>query len=331
MNATRVEAQKYVSLCYQIMLSIGCDGDIIPNNRCWSQQHIKSGNIAKNFNVTEVVLNALTTSVEAAMCMKCKDPTVKDVVHLQFLLRSSVLHALRLYALKQGLLNEPVKHYAGLKFHGIFYHVGIEILLFGAPSFYDTARFEHAHIADGVMAFLLTSKRKLTQTEEMLLVSLRRKRQFMLSSLLLEDVEEIVEVQPEGTIMAAGGIKRGAIIIWNYESHIFQSEIDPFLCHPLLDNFRMNIAINGYIETLREDRESRALYKLYRDFKKSSYSGSKIVFKCENSLKLTHESDQGIPPYTLVACKEYVKGANRNRHRYLHLSVITCHYVITIY
>ena len=191
MNATRVEAQKYLSLCFQLMLSIGCDGHILPNTVSWSDTHIKRGNMAKKMNVSDVVLHALSTSIEAGLCMKCKDPTVMDIVHLQLLLRSAVLHGLRLFALKQGLLNVPVKHYAGVKFHGLFYHVGSDILMFGAPIFYDTARFEHAHIADGVSAFNRTSKRKLSQAEEMLKISIRRRRTAILQC-LFDDMSEKV-------------------------------------------------------------------------------------------------------------------------------------------
>ena len=46
----------------------------------------------------------------------------------------------------------------------------------------------------------------------------------------------------------------------------------------------------------------------------------KITLKCESSLKLTHEAEQGIPPYTLVACRDYYKktttgNVERNKHR----------------
>ena len=192
MNATRVEAQKYLSLCFQVMLCLGIDGSILPNTVIWSDTHIQRGNMAKKMNVSDVVLHALSTSIEAGLCMKCKDPTVKDIVHIQLLLRSAVLHALRLFALKQGLLNIPVKHYAGVKFHGLFYHVGRDIIRFGAPSFYDTARFEHAHIADGVLAFRRTSKRKLTQESEMLNVSIRRRRNAIMESIYKNLCEEVI-------------------------------------------------------------------------------------------------------------------------------------------
>lgn len=191
MNATRLEAQKYLSLCFQVMLCIGTDGAILPNSVAWSDSHIRNGNMAKKMNVSDVVLHALSTCIEAGLCMKCKDPTIKDIVHLQLLLRSAVLHALRLFALKQGLLNVPVKHYAGVKFHGLFYHVGHDITMFGAPSFYDTARFEHAHIADGVRAFKKTSKRKLSQATEMLRVSLRRRRQAIMQQIFASLTEEV--------------------------------------------------------------------------------------------------------------------------------------------
>ena len=129
MNATRVEAQKYLSLCFQLMLCIGIDGYILPNTVAWSDANIEKGNMAKKMNVSDIVLHALSTSIEAGLCMKSKDPTIKDIVHIQLLLRSAVLHALRLFALKQGILNVPVKHYAGVKFHGLFYHVGSDILV----------------------------------------------------------------------------------------------------------------------------------------------------------------------------------------------------------
>lgn len=121
------------------------------------------------YNVTDIVCKSLSSCVEAAICAKRRDPSFEEVVQTQILLRSAVVHSLKLYDLKQSLLSMGSEHkkHAGIKFHALFHHFGQSVFDFGAPYYMDTVSFEHAHIKDGITTWNKTSRRNAGQTKEM--------------------------------------------------------------------------------------------------------------------------------------------------------------------
>ena len=122
-------------------------------------------------------------------------------------------------------------------------------------------------------------------------------------------------MQEDATMMSAGGLKKGCLLLWDAHNEHFIKDSFPILCHPLLTTERMSYAINQYIDTIQDDNDE-ILHRFYHDYKNGSVQdGKELVLKCENSLKLSHGSDQGIPPYTIVACKSYYKNVTRNKHR----------------
>lgn len=87
--------------------------------------------------------------MEAALCCGRRDPTRDDVIHTQLVLRSAVVHALRLYDLFQ-IMNVHV------------------------PYFTDTALFERAHNQFGIEKYRQTAKLITTQSQDMLKQSEKR-------------------------------------------------------------------------------------------------------------------------------------------------------------
>ena len=166
-----------VNMLCNMQRILGTDGSVLPNTCEWSEQCIMHP-ACKTYNVTEVVLKSISSSIEAAMCSKRRDPSFEEVAQTQVLLRSAVAQALKLYDLKQSLLlsNHEHKLHAGVKFHALFHHYGSSVLRFGAPYFLDTAAFENAHIADGMATWNRSSRRRRDQTLEMTKVLGKRRR-----------------------------------------------------------------------------------------------------------------------------------------------------------
>ena len=119
------------------------------------------------------MLKALASAYESSIHVKQKDPTVQDVAATQQLLRSAIMHSLRLFDLKQ-VLSKQDKKYGGVKFHSLWYHWGVNVIMLCSAYFSDLALFEHAHIKDGIQTFERTSKRKVSQTEEMMQTVINR-------------------------------------------------------------------------------------------------------------------------------------------------------------
>jgi hypothetical protein len=67
------------------------------------------------------------------------------------------------------MLGSKLKTYSGIKLHAVINHIHQQIILYGAPKYVDTTRFEHQHAADGVAAAVMTSRRPSTLSGELLI------------------------------------------------------------------------------------------------------------------------------------------------------------------
>jgi hypothetical protein len=155
-------------ICTYVILFIyivGCNGDIIPNKD--TRNAVILDRHGKEYDVTDIVQKAVASAYESSIHVKQKDPTVQDVAATQQLLRSAIMHSLRLFDLKQVLSKED-KKYGGVKFHSLWYHWGFNVIMLCSANFSDLALFEHAHIKDGIHTFNRTCKRKVSQTKEMM-------------------------------------------------------------------------------------------------------------------------------------------------------------------
>ena len=152
-------------ICHSYARDAGCNGDIIPNKD--TRHAVILDRHGKEYDVSDIVQKALASAYECSIHVKQKDPTVQDVAATQQLLRSSIMHNLRLFDLKQ-VLSKQDKKYGGVKFHSLWYHWGFNVIMLCSAYFSDLALFEHAHIKDGIQTFNRTSKRKISQTHEMM-------------------------------------------------------------------------------------------------------------------------------------------------------------------
>ena len=194
----------YLYAIYLLFICPGTDGTILPND--------------SHPNVTDIVLKSLSSCVEAAICCKRRDPSMDEVVQTQDLLRSAVVHALKLYDLKQMLLSTNREHYvfkehAGVKFHAVFHHFGKSVMQFGAPYFMDTASFEHAHISDGIATWNYTSRRITNQTKEMTSYLGKRRR----TEIINNCIQSPKELNPSESIdfcFSVGGKIKGTTLLY---------------------------------------------------------------------------------------------------------------------
>ena len=102
-------------------------------------------------------------------------------------------------------------------------------------------------------------------------------------------------------------------------SRLWQSWTKSQALYPLLTVEVITNVKDNYIHNLLEDGDEHNIHEVYQQLKTGP---QELVLKVENSLKLTHPEEQGIPPYTIVACKNYYKNTDdsrftRNMHRYI--------------
>lgn len=128
------------------------------------------------YNLTDIVQKALAACVECVLCVGKRDPSRADVLHTQLVLRSAVFHSLRLYDVLMLIKHHEPKVCGGVKFHGLFYHFWLIVISLGSVYFLDTPSFEHSHIPDGLDNYRQSSKRKGTQSYDMLSLAERKRR-----------------------------------------------------------------------------------------------------------------------------------------------------------
>ena len=144
------------------MISIGVNGDIIPNVPY------------RGKNITAIVLSACANVLEAHVLLRMKEATVPALKHAQIQLRHATAQSFAMYELKQDLLDaEP--SFSALKDHMLSSHSLSVPKAFGMTDYYNTQAMEHQHVDDGVNAYRKTSKRNSNLSTEMLFHSFRRK------------------------------------------------------------------------------------------------------------------------------------------------------------
>ena len=81
-----LESYKIPSLLFQVMLSIGFNGDIVPNNQGWCRLH----NINMNINPTSVIVKAASMVLELILFFKVTSITDSNLIKLKL---HALLHA----------------------------------------------------------------------------------------------------------------------------------------------------------------------------------------------------------------------------------------------
>ena len=81
-SSGKIEAQKFPSLIFMMIISIGVNGDIVPNRAAWSALHNLKGK-ARSMNATDIILKSLCAIVDFISAAKCRDPTFPQISRLQ--------------------------------------------------------------------------------------------------------------------------------------------------------------------------------------------------------------------------------------------------------
>lgn len=144
------------------MISIGVNGDILPNTR-------EAGH-----NITAIVLSACANVLEAHVLLRMKEATLQAMRHTQRQLRHATAQSHALYRLKQKLL-EVEASFHSIKDHMCCCHSLTVPKSFGMYDYFNTQAMEHQHVADGVNTYRKTSKRKENLASEMLTHTFRVK------------------------------------------------------------------------------------------------------------------------------------------------------------
>lgn len=243
--------------------------------------------------------------------MKQKDPTVNDVACTQKLLRSAIVHCLRLFNLKQ-ILSKKKKKYGGVKFHSLWYHWGLLVIILTAAYFCDLALFEHAHIKDGIQTFDKTSKRKFSQTSEMMGTIVNRSNINRIKSLRHNRVVRPVDDDVDADCMQvyAGGIIAGIIIVManalppNVPRMTLRSAPNH---HSLLEMDELQRQIYTYVSRARWQRGDEVFECFQNCIHANPVYDCSYEMKVESTVTITPPKSSGIAKYTIAACKNYYK------------------------
>lgn len=161
--------QKYPHLILQLLLAIGIKGDILPTGTTWCRRHINWNSMnesVKPMCVTEVVLTAGFALLDLHFNLKRTCFSNTDLQELDDVIVNSQFHILRMYGLRQLLL-QSTKQYTGIKMH-VTSHFPSCIALYGPPFMFDMVRFDHLHIISAKEKFKSTSRRYSAVAEYML-------------------------------------------------------------------------------------------------------------------------------------------------------------------
>ena len=280
------------------MISIGVHGDILPNTSSWC---ITQTN--KNFgNITQIVMSALSTALDASVLMGLKNSTYSGLEHTQNILRSACTKAMAVFVLKQKLLKVENISFNGVKFHALCCHMYRSAHALGMPIYMDTQAFEHEHIEDGVNAYKQTSKRKDTTTREMLLHALQMKRAAEIYHLSeLNDqrnglgTQSILQLElNEETRYVA--LHNSALLQWdpNIHSFLFVNNAQAGMLHSTL-NLQL---ISSYIISYYEDEGHLWQTVLHSH-----------TFALEHGVRVLPDSVSGHEKFQIISTSQYQSGS----------------------
>jgi hypothetical protein len=101
-----MEAWKLKSLLLQLLLSIGEQGHIVPNNAQWFQK--KTGLSKRLFiaNITDVIISASSTALQFAVMLRAKRTSKQHLECLDYMEQVTHYHHIRLQILKRILFHK---------------------------------------------------------------------------------------------------------------------------------------------------------------------------------------------------------------------------------
>lgn len=103
MSGGGLEAQKTPDLLWQLMFAIGTQGKVIPNQTI--QHSNPRYDTEDEYNPTEVILNAITATIEATWAVRLKTVphTLDELKKLQIIMNTSHARVQQLFNMKQWL------------------------------------------------------------------------------------------------------------------------------------------------------------------------------------------------------------------------------------
>lgn len=158
--------QKLPSLILQIILSISTSGDIIPVGLEWPSKHIDQKLWScNNLCVTEIVISAGVAILDFHYTLRKEAFRSSELPNLRHITANLQIHVLRMFSLKQVLLNSTAT-YGAIKLH-LIEHYPDTIREYGRPSNYDMVAYEFSHKEFAKNIFRKTSGRVLNSVQDM--------------------------------------------------------------------------------------------------------------------------------------------------------------------
>ena len=285
-----LEAYKIPCLLWQVLLCIGVEGDIIPNNSEFGRNHELPRHIN---NVTEVVMKAGAVALECTLLMKCPEMTYRMISECQQLLKSGAVYCNNLFVTNQKLL-KSTKTFNGVKLHAEAVHFEEDRKNYGAAIYTDCMSTEHQHVAHGVRNYARTSKRKYSVTSEMLFNTIKMKvaDTLMTKVIRLEDTESSDCSDHDED---------------KFENLPTYSSKQVQVCNEAI-MFSPTTSVNAALHPFLNDKKVfRLLMNYFEDAGLPStwYSTAKI--EMEHGVKIVPRADAGFNPFSVYCTMQYRK------------------------
>jgi hypothetical protein len=179
-----VPSWKYTSMIVQMQLCIGLETrlSLLPTGKQWCDKLIFKGHsikFSRKWCVSEIVHNALSSTIEVMFALGKTEGTSADLVHMDYLIRLNTAHLLQLMDMAKELAHVLKSHtassnsiayaskpYKGIKLH-MMLHFPFYRFFYGMFNFLtDTQLLEQSHVTTH-LAFQRTSKTFISTVKEM--------------------------------------------------------------------------------------------------------------------------------------------------------------------
>jgi hypothetical protein len=133
-----IDHQFVPSMVEQMLLCIGVGGEIVPNTKNWNGRVLR-GAIYSLGSVTDAVFTSGFMALDLFYTLSRSEFSLRQLKQLGSMIKTLQVHFMRLFSMKQALLNSS-KPYSGIKIHMLIHFVDC-ILYWGAPKVWDMIRY----------------------------------------------------------------------------------------------------------------------------------------------------------------------------------------------
>lgn len=133
-----IDHQFVPSMVEQMLLCIGVGGEIVPHTKNWNGRVLR-GPIYALGSVTDAVFTSGFMALDLFHTLSRSEFSLRQLKQLESMIKTLQVHFMRLFSMKQALLNSS-KPYSGIKIHMLIHFVDC-ILYWGAPKVWDMIRY----------------------------------------------------------------------------------------------------------------------------------------------------------------------------------------------